>query len=47
MFGFFGGETIRHKVVLGTVKELNKTQAQKKVEDHRQFLNEPKLEAVN
>jgi integrase len=40
------GETIRHKVVLGTVKELNKTQAQKKLEDQRQLLNEPKQEAV-
>jgi integrase len=41
------GETIRRKVVLGTVKELNKTQAQKKAEEQRQLLNEPKQEAVN
>ena len=35
------GETIRRKVVLGTVKDLNKTQSQKKMEDQRQLLNEP------
>ena len=41
------GETIRRKVVLGTVKELNKTQAQKKAEEQRRLLNEPKQEAVD
>jgi integrase len=40
------GETIRRKVVLGTIKELNKTQAQKKAVEQRQLLNEPKQEAI-
>jgi hypothetical protein len=37
-------ETVKRKVVLGTVKELNKTQAQKKAEDCRQHLNAPQQE---
>ena len=40
------GETMRRKIVLGTVKELNKTQAQKKAEEQRQLLNEPKHKAI-
>lgn len=41
------GETTRRKIVVGTVKELNKTQAQKKAVEQRQLLNEPRQEAVN
>src|ERR1700761_2397543 len=41
------GETTRRKIVVGTVKELNKTQAQKKAVEQRQLLNEPKQEAVS
>lgn len=36
-----GNETIKRKVVLGTIKELNKTQAQKKADEYRQQANTP------
>ena len=37
---------MRRKIDLGTVKELNKTQAQNKAEEQRQLLNEPKQKAI-
>ncbi|WP_213807189.1 hypothetical protein [Granulicella sp. dw_53] len=35
------GKSMQRKVVLGTVKELTKTQAQKKADEHRQRANAP------
>jgi integrase len=34
-------KTVRRKVILGTVKELNKTQAQKKADEYRELANAP------
>jgi hypothetical protein len=36
-----GGQTVKRKVVLGTTKELTKSQAQKKAEEYRQLANAP------
>ena len=36
-----GEQTVKRKVVLGTVKELSKSQAQKKAEEYRQLANTP------
>jgi integrase len=40
-------ESVKPKLVLGTVKELNKTQAQKKADDYRQLLNTPQQEGTS
>jgi integrase len=36
-----GKQTVKRKVVLGTVKELSKSQAQKKADEYRQLANTP------
>ncbi|SDE86555.1 tyrosine-type recombinase/integrase [Terriglobus roseus] len=39
-----GNLTVKRKVVLGTIKELNKSQAQKKADGYRQLANTPQHE---
>ena len=42
-----GNETVKRKIVLGTVKELNKSQAHKKADEYRQRANTPQHERGN
>jgi integrase len=39
--------SIKRKVILGTVKELSKTQAQKKADEYRQLANTPQPTGTN
>jgi integrase len=42
-----GDRTVKRKQILGTVKELSKTQAQKKADEFRQIANTPQLVTAN
>jgi integrase len=42
-----GDRTVKRKQILGTVKELSKTQAQKKADEFRQIANTPQLMTAN